>query len=223
MRARRKPMPEPRRLPWALKPFSSAQTSLTYDRLGRMVMHIRHDVLHGVTPEMVAWWFANIGGAIEIDGARYENYLVWHPFDHIDWSLARPGKDGGASVGAQFHIVEAFGRDPNFYVDVVDTVERLDPSGVTLTGKKFGLRFTALEHDFIAVAGGTQYVSTLTIGLDTPILRAVINPLMHRFFFSEAMGCAWLKHNVEEVGLLEHILPLIYPRMTEHLVETAGA
>jgi hypothetical protein len=24
------------------------------------------------------------------------------------------------------------------------------------------------------------------------------------------MGHAWLRHNVEEVGLLEHIVPLIY-------------
>ena len=43
-------------------------------------------------------------------------------------------------------------------------------------------------------------------------IGAVLNPLMHRFLFGEAMGRAWVKHNVEEVGLLEHIVPLLYPK-----------
>jgi hypothetical protein len=83
MSSRRLPLPEPRELPWPLKPLESAQTSLCHDRFGRMVMSIRHDVLKGVTPEMVAWWFANIGGDIEIGGRRLNRCLAWHPQDHI--------------------------------------------------------------------------------------------------------------------------------------------
>jgi hypothetical protein len=51
-----------------LKPLSSAQTSLSYDEFSRMVMPIRHDLLKGITPEMVAWWFRNIGGDMEVEG-----------------------------------------------------------------------------------------------------------------------------------------------------------
>jgi hypothetical protein len=209
--AQRHPLPPPRRLPWPLKPLASAETSLSYDAFGRMVMRIRHDVLKGVSPEMVAWWFGNIGGDMGIEGARLNKYLAWHPQDHILWELAEPGPDGRASAGAKFRIVEAFGRNPDFYVDVIDTVTRLDATGITLVGYRAGQQVTHLNHDFAAVDGGTQYLSTLTIGTSLPGLRAVLNPLIHRAIFPEAMGLAWLRHNVEEVGLLEHIIPLIYP------------
>ena len=51
-----------------------------------MVMRIRHDVLKGLSPKMLAWWFANIGGDMDVDGQRLNRYLVWHPIDHIKWS-----------------------------------------------------------------------------------------------------------------------------------------
>jgi Transposase domain (DUF772) len=51
-----------------------------------------------------------------------------------------------------------------------------------------GQQISCLNHDFAAVDGGTQYVSTLTIGTTFPWLRSVLNPLIHRAIFSEAMG-----------------------------------
>ena len=65
MIGRRLPLLAPRSLPWPLKPLESATTSLGYDEHGRMVMRIRHDPLKGISPEMVAWWFRNIGGDME--------------------------------------------------------------------------------------------------------------------------------------------------------------
>jgi hypothetical protein len=204
---RRLPLPAPRSLPWGLKPVASAETSLRYDEHGRMVMRIRHDVLKGISPDMLAWWFANIGGDMQVGSSRMSKYLVWHPNDHIAWELARPGRDGGASVGAQFRIVEAFGRNPDYYIDVIDTVTRLDPSGFTGVSHMLGLEISRLNHDFVAVEGGTQYLSTLTIGSTLPVLGRLLNALAFRAIFTEAMGRAWLKHNIEEVGLLEHIIP----------------
>lgn len=212
MFSRRLPLPPPRSLPWPLKPFSSAVTTLGYDAYGRMVMHIRHDLLKGITPQMVAWWFGNIGGDMEVAGARLNKYLVWHPLDHIHWELAQPGPDGRAGVGAKFRIVEAFGRNTDFYVDIVDTVTRLDATGITLVTYKAGLMVSRLNHDFAAVDGGTEYISTLAVGTIVPGLRTVLNPIIHRTLFDEAMGRAWLRHNVEEVGLLEHIIPCIHRR-----------
>jgi hypothetical protein len=205
-------MPASRSLPWPLKPVASAKTALNYDAHGRMVMDIRHDLLKGITPEMIAWWFANIGGEIEIEGRRLSKYHVWHPHDHIHWELAKPGPDGRASVGAKFRIVEAFGRNPAYYIDVIDTVTRLDASGITIVGHRLGCQVSHLNHDFIAVRGGTQYVSRLTLGIMPPIGGRLVNRLIHGALFSEEMGRAWLRHNIEEVGLLEHILPLIFAR-----------
>jgi hypothetical protein len=208
---RRLPLPPPRNLPWPLKPIESAKTSLTYDEFGRMVMHIEHDILKGITPEMVAWWFGNIGGEMDVEGLQINKYLVWHPLDHIHWQLAQPGSHGGATIGAKFRIVEAFGRNPDFYIDITDTVTRLDVSGITLVGYTLGLELSRLNHDFAHIDGDTRYRSTLSIGTTLPILRAILNPLIHDMMFTEAMGRAWLRHNVEEVGLLEHIVPRIYP------------
>ena len=208
----RLPLLAPRTLPWPLKPLESAQTSLSYDAHGRMVMRIRHSVVAGLTPTMVAWWFRNIGGEMAIDGRVINRYLAWHPFDHIRWELARPGPDGKASVGAKFRIVEAFGRNPDFYIDVTETVTRIGETGFTITGTRLGHKVTELSHDFSAVEGGTLYESTLTVGSAMPVLGPVINQIIHRHVFPEAKARAWLKHNVEEVGLLEHIVPLIHPR-----------
>ncbi len=207
---RRLALPPPRDLPWPLKPLQSARTSLTYDGDGRMVMSIQHDLLKGISPEMVAWWFGNIGGDMDVAGKRLNKYLVWHPRDHILWQLAQPGPDGRASAGAKFRIVEAFGRNPDFYIDIIDTVTRLDATGITLVSYKLGLPISRLNHDFITVDGGTQYVSTLTIGTSVPWLSTALNRVLHQVVFTEAMGKAWLRHNIEEVGLLEHIIPRIY-------------
>ncbi len=206
----RLPLPPQRSLPWPLKSLESAQTSLSYDEFGRMVMRIQHDILKGISPEMVAWWFGNIGGDMEVNGSRLNKYLVWHPNDHIAWELARPGKDGGASAGAQFRIVEAFGGNPAYYVDVIDTVTRLDATGFTASTYRMGVEIAHLNHDFVSAEGGVQYLSTLTIGSTMPVIAKVFNAVVHRALFREEMGRAWLKHNIEEVGLLEHIIPRLY-------------
>jgi hypothetical protein len=208
----RLPIPPPRTIPWPLKPLGSAKTVLGYDVHGRMVMTIRHELLRGLTPGMVEWWFRNIGGEMVVEGQRLSRYLVWHPTDHIHWELMNPRSDGVVGVGSRFRIVEAFAADPRFYLDIVDTVIRLDASGITLVNRDMGgIEVTRLNHDFIARDDGTSYVSTLTVGVSTPVLCRLLNPLIHRFVFSEAMGRAWLRHNVEEVGLLEHIIPALYP------------
>lgn len=186
-------------------------------------MRINHDVLKHITPQMLAWWFANIGGHMQLDGQVLNRYHAWHPQDHILWELVEPGADGAASVGARFHIVEALGRNPDFYIDVIDTVTRLDASGFTAVSFMAGQQVSHLNHDFKAVDGGTLYVSSLTIGTTLPAVRSVLNPLIHRTMFTEAMGRAWLKHNVEEVGLLEHIIPLIYRADKQSMLQPAEA
>jgi hypothetical protein len=49
---------------------------------GRRKLWIKHDVLKNVTPRMLAWWFGNMEGDMEIQGQRVPRYRVWHPLDH---------------------------------------------------------------------------------------------------------------------------------------------
>lgn len=41
-----------------------------------------------------------------------------------------------------------------------------------------------------------------------------VSPLIQRFVFDQAQGLAWLRHNIEEVGLFEHFLPDLYRQET---------
>lgn len=174
-----------------------------------MVLTIEHQHLEGLTPAMLAWWFRNIGGEVEIGGRRMIRYHAWHPTDHILWELVGGSAGTQVGVGSRFRIVEAFAANPTYYVDVIETVTRLDDTGITLVGRWGGIVITRLSHDFTETEGGTLYRSMLRIGIGLPLISRPANWLLHRFSFSEPMGRAWLKHNIEEVGLLEHLLPLL--------------
>ena len=60
--------PEPLTVPWELKPMSSARTGAEALPDGRMRFWIKHDLLKGVTPAMLAWWFSNLEGDVDIEG-----------------------------------------------------------------------------------------------------------------------------------------------------------
>ena len=106
----------------------------------------------------------------------------------------------------RFTIVEAFGRDPSLRIKTRDHVDLLDESGLRLSGRVAGVEFFSLHHRFTREDDGTQYDSTMLVGVPGRFGR-LVNPLLRRRVFGERHAQAWLKHNVEEVGLLEHLLP----------------
>jgi hypothetical protein len=190
-----------------LRSLDSAQTSLGRLPDGRLLISIRHAPLVGVSPEMLAWWFKNIEGTITIDGREYPRYLIWHPFDHIAYSSTRLA-DGSVGAGVKFKITEAFGRDPSLLIKTHDHVDLLDTTGLRLSARFAGVELFALHHRFTRNDDGAQYDSSLLIGV-AGRLGALVNPTLQRRF-GEKHAHAWLKHNVEEVGLLEHMLPPLY-------------
>jgi len=145
-----------------------------------------------------------------------QNYLVWHPLDHITWELARPAATGGADEGARFRIVEAFARRDEFYVDTTDTVEKLDLTGIRLVRRVAGIPVLQLEHTWSRCGDRTHYVSVLDMGARGHA-GWVLNPIVRRKFGDRLLD-AWITHNIEEVGLLEHILPERFasPRDADH-------
>lgn len=166
---------------------------------------IDHRPLAGVTPDELLAWFGNLDGTIRYGEIVIDRYLAWHPRDHIRWELAAPAPGGGAAEGARFHIVERFGGRPEFAVDVVDRVEKLDRTGIRLTQRLAGIQIFQLEHTWSAGADGTHYVSVLDIGARAKALTPVNYALTRKF--PDAMVRAWAQHNIEEVGQLEHLLP----------------
>lgn len=193
-----------------MKPVSSARTSEATLPSGQRVLTIEHDTIHGVTPPMLRWWFENLGQTMSYGGQTYPRYLLWHPRDHIRWELAAHSPSGGTGQGSHFRIVEAFAANPAWYVDSTEYVEKLDDEGISLVRRVAGTEVFRLEHRFGTAPGGASYRSRMVVGGSAGLRAAVFNVLIRPRIFSDAMGTAWLTHNVEEVSMLEHLLPPLY-------------
>jgi hypothetical protein len=204
------PLPEPIPVPWTMKPLASAETSLDFDERGRLRASIVHDVLHGVTPEMLVWWFRNMRGTLEIEGRPYPRYRVWHPRDHVEhrYEKTPPGGDG---VGSVFAIHEVLGRNPKHRVNVLTDVVRLDEGGFAHRPRFHGISgMAAMDYTWQRVPGGTRYENSITIGPALPSSMAFVQRAIRSVAFDEAHARAWLLHNVEEVGNFEHFLPALF-------------
>ncbi|HYF16282.1 MAG TPA: hypothetical protein VEA40_00335 [Ramlibacter sp.] len=205
---------EPVVLPWGLKPLGSAEFGAERLPDGRLSYWIRHDVLKGVTPRMLAWWFAHLEGDVEIAGRRINRYRAWHPYDHVHASYARRRPDGTVGPGAQIRLREYLGANHRYNVDTVTDIEQLDESGFIHNPRIHGIGgLVRMEYTFSPVAGGTLYQNRLLVG-GTHGWRRRITPLVQRWGFDHAHGLAWLRHNIEEVGMFENFLPGLYRQET---------
>lgn len=203
-------VPEPAPVPWALKPFASAASG--HERLpdGRDSWWIRHEVLRGVTPAMLVWWFSHLEGDVVVGGRRIDRYRAWHPYDHVHASYARRRPDGSIGPGAQIRLRELLGANRAYTVDTVTDIERLDEGGFVHNPRLHGIPgLVRMEYRFTPVPGGTLYENRLLIG-GAGGWRRRITPLIRRFGFDAAHGRAWLRHNIEEVGAFEQFLPALY-------------
>ncbi len=192
-----------------LRSVDTATVGYTSAPRARRRVTIDHRPLDGVTPAMLLDWFTHLDGTMRYGDGVVPRYLAWHPVDHIRWELARPAPGGGAAEGARFRIVEAFDARPSYRVDVVDRVEKLDETGIRLVQRVAGVIVFQLEHTWSPGSDGTHYVSVLDIGARSALMTPVNRMLNRRF--PDHMVRAWVKHNVEEVGQLEYLLPALAP------------
>lgn len=168
---------------------------------------IDHRPLSGVTPAMLLDWFTHLGETMLYGGEVIDRYLAWHPIDHIKWELSRRAPRGGAAEGARFRMVEAFGGRPENRIDEIAHVEKLDETGIRLVKRVGGVPVFQLEHTWSAGAHGAHYVTIMDLGVRSPLL-APVNRIVYQRFPEDKVH-AWVKHNIEEVGQLEYLLPLL--------------
>ncbi len=209
-------LPEPLALPWELRRVSSADSGVERLADGRVRFWIRHDVLRGVTPRMLVWWFTHLEGDVEIGGRRHNRYRVWHPGDHVHASYAWRRPDGTVGPGAAIRLREVLGRDPRHVVNITTVIERLDEGGYVHDPRLHlapalppvpGL--ARMEYTFEPTPRGTRYENCLILGRPGRLGAALTRALL-----PDGHGEKWVRHNVEEVGLFEHFLPTLYHRET---------
>lgn len=190
---------------YPLRPVSSATVHFSEHPHGRRRVTIDHRPLAGITPAMLLDWFTHLGGTMSYGSEVIDRYLAWHPIDHIKWELAGEAPTGGAAEGARFHMVEAFGARPEYTIDEIARVEKLDETGIRLVRRVAGVPVFQLEHTWSAGSDGAHYVSVMDLGVRSALLGP-INRIVRRLFPEDKMR-AWVKHNIEEVGQLEYLLP----------------
>jgi hypothetical protein len=206
--------PEPLDIPWTCKPVESARSGVEVLADGRLHCWIEHDLLRGITPSMLVWWFKHLEGDITYAGRRLNRYRVWHPRDHIAVEYSRRNPDGSVGVGCVIHLTEMLGANPDYLIDVHTEIVKLDEEGFAHRPRFHGLRLARMDYEFQVTDGGTCYRNSLTVGA-TGAAGRVLNPLIRKLLFTEARGRAWVKHNIEEVGNFEAFLPQLYAAEAE--------
>lgn len=202
-------LPAPIPVPFPLKPIESAETRLRVLDDGRLLLWIRHEVLRGVTPEMLVWWFQHLDSEFELEGMRYPSFRLVHPFDHVSLEYVERGPNNG--TGSVLHVREVLGRNPDYAVDVLSDVLRLDEGGFSHQPRYHGLHLARVDATFTRVRGGTLVQNSMVVGASGVGARFV-NNVMRDSIFDDAHGLAWLRHNVEEVGSLEYVLPQLFAK-----------
>ncbi len=206
------------RLPF--KPVSSAKwTNVYVTSRGALRVQIEHDDIKGVTPEMLQWWFENLAGTTtwngkDFGGPQVYNYHLWHHRDHMRITPITNAPDGiknnGFRVGALSRIDEQF----NDYRDRVQQVmhtTRLDKSEFTFSILCPGSTPAGLiTHHYAPVPGGVSFYAETMVDFRTPVIGPLLNRVLGPLVFSKSTADHWIRHNIEETGRTEDILPTLY-------------
>jgi hypothetical protein len=215
---------KPLNIAWTCKAVETAKSDLAILADGRLHCWIEHELIRGVTPQMLVWWFKHLEGEVSVQGERLSRYRLWHPRDHIAIEYSRRNCDGSVGVGCVIHLTEMLGGDERYLIDTHTEILKLDEQGFIHRPKFHGMRLALMEYEFEPREGGVLYRNSLTVGA-RGFLGRVINPCIRAVLFGEERARAWIKHNVEEVGNFESFLPSLYaarPRVGSEAAMTSG-
>jgi len=149
---------------------------------------VEHE-LHGVTPEMIDWWWDNIDTT--------ERYKLWHPEDHKSFEWEVSPKKG--HVGAIQHIVENIGlptmlrirwEDPSSSPIPIEYNHALVGSTLDREDKPISW----ILHEYELIENGIKLRTTFRLPAKIPN------------FIIEALRT----HNLEEISEFANFLPKLY-------------
>jgi hypothetical protein len=205
----------PRRIPWPLPDASQAAAAHTILPDGRIYLAIEHRPLPGVTPEMLAWWYRVLPlSQVEFDGALRPMYHLFHPTEHGRIWIEQPAVDGQPGVGSG-GVVARFEWFGPFDSEGAARVIELSPQRFVTRPEMAGVSFGEIRHSWGDSPQGATYTVDTIIGVDWPIIGPAINALLRWHMFGEPMLREWQRHQVEEVGLLPHFLPVLYAQRND--------
>ena len=185
---------------------------------GSILVQIEHDTIKGVNPEMMQWWFENLSqttrwNGIDFSGPEIFNYHLWHHRDHIAVTPLNNAIDGrinrGFLEGCDSKIEEIF-NEVHFHVNTRMHTTKLDDKEFTFLIKAAGLTIGHITHLYTQENNGLAFYAETEIGCQIPIIGWFLNCLILPFIYNKKTGMHWIKHNIEETGRTEDILPILY-------------
>ena len=58
--------------------------------------------------------------------------------------------------------------------------------------------------------GGVSFYAETVVDFEVPVARSLVNRLVAPLVFSKATADRWIRHNIEETGRTQDILPVLY-------------
>lgn len=194
------------------KPVSSAKwVNVEMLRKGRIKVSIEHDTIKGVTPHMMRWWFENLGSTttwngVDFTGPEVSHYHLWHHRDHIAVTPLSGAGNKGFAVGELSRIDEQF-NDFNDRIHAKVRTTRLDDEEFCFNIMFGNIRAGEIVHRYGPEDGGLRFYAETTIGAEGAAIPAnLIRPLM----YSRRSAVNWIRHNIEETGRSEDVIPILY-------------
>ncbi|MEU6559360.1 hypothetical protein [Nocardia nova] len=186
---------------------------------GAILVQIEHDDIKGVTPEMIRWWFENLSGTTTWNGADFsgpevDHNLLWHHRDHIRVTplTSAPGgpKNNGFQVGALSRIDEQFNDYRDRIHHAMRTVRLDDAEFVFEILGPGGIVGGRITHRYAPTPGGVSFYCETLLDFRIPVLGPILNWIVRPLVYSRKTADHWIRHNIEETGRTEDILPVIY-------------
>ncbi|MDR2334526.1 MAG: hypothetical protein LBE61_13685 [Burkholderiaceae bacterium] len=199
------------------KPVSSAKWVDVTERNGHIRVQIEHDTIRGVTPDMMKWWFEHLADKTtwngkDFTGPEVSYYHLWHHRDHIAVTplTSAPGvPNRGFQVDQQSRIDEQF----NDYKDRIHgtmLTTRLDEEEFTFDILAFGTTAGHIIHRYHDEPGGLRFYAETVIRLDVPVVGGLLNRTIRPLLYNATSAEHWIRHNIEETGRSEHVIPTLY-------------
>jgi len=206
----------PRDLPWKVADYQKARFSHQTLPDGQIRIEIEHLPLHGITPEMLAWWYRVLPiSTVEINGTTYPLYHIFHLSEHGQLWIAEPATDGSAGMGEGSLVARREWFGP-YDSEGAGRVISISAQGLTVRPEVASVQIGEIRHIFNSTPTGSVYRVESLIGVDRPIIGPLFNYLLRHTVFTEAMLREWERHQVEEVSMLNYYLPQLYAQRGAH-------
>lgn len=201
------------------KPETSAKwADISRTWKGTVLVQIEHDNIKNCTPEMILWWFHNLSqtttwNGVDFSGPEVDHNHLWHHRDHVKVTPLTNAPDGtvnkGFLEGCDSRIDERF-NEHHFHVTQRMHTIRLNEQEFTFEIMFGPLKAGHITHLYEKTEDGSSFYAETELGMQIPVLGWLFNWLILPFIYTKKTAEHWVKHNIEETGRTEDILPVLY-------------